>query len=99
VPYSRMERWNHTRSLYDAFDSDPVGSNPRAKKTTVKTGQDFVPYDRPIAVAIIGSSSLDAVSQRVIVHRDLPRLFAASDFQWRSVRYLDVHKTDEPTLR
>jgi Protein of unknown function (DUF2950) len=27
------------------------------------------------------------------------RLFVASDFQWRSVRYLDVHKTDDPTLR
>ncbi len=31
--------------------------------------------------------------------RDLSGLFAAADFQWRSVRYLDVHKTDEPALR
>lgn len=29
---------------------------------------------------------------------DLARLFAASDFPWRSVRYLHVKKTDEPTL-
>jgi hypothetical protein len=47
-----------------------------------------------IAVAIIGFISRAAMSQRVIVLR----LFA-SDFQWRSVRYLDVHKTDDPTIR
>ena len=38
-------------------------------------------------------------AQGVILDRSLLRLFAAANFQWRSVRYLDVHKTDEPTLR
>jgi hypothetical protein len=74
-------------------------ATPRAKKMRFKTGQDFGPQDRPIAVEIIGPTSLDAVARCVIVNRDFPGLFAASDFQWRSVRYLDVHKTDEPTLR
>jgi hypothetical protein len=35
----------------------------------------------------------------ILTHAIVLGLFAASDFQWRSVRYLDVHKTDEPTLR
>jgi hypothetical protein len=25
--------------------------------------------------------------------------YPASDFQWRSVRYIDVHKADDPTLQ
>jgi membrane protein YdbS with pleckstrin-like domain len=66
-------------------DDDVVGE--KADRVDLK----FLFVDKP------GAMKESAVFL-ILAHAIVLRLFAASDFQWRSVRYLDVHKTDEPTL-
>jgi hypothetical protein len=85
--------------------SDVLPADATVCMSTLFSGRRPVELRRLAAVVLLG----EALGVHLVNEEPVPGIATplkletvdglSSDFQWRSVRYLDVHKADDPTLR